>query len=525
MLSRNTHLFLIAAALICILSLAVSPAGASISSTEDLPAISTGATSPLPSNTQAIDRFVEAQMAKHRIPGIALVVIENGQISYATGYGTAGENRPVTADTPMSIGSITKSFTAVAVLQLVEKGHIELDAPVQSYLPWFRVGDVAASRSITVRHLLMHMSGLSEFGYNRVHHPDTTLEQGVRDLQAARLTAPVGATYQYFQPNYQTLALIIETVTGQRYGDYVAEQIFAPLQMKNSYISQSEAEAAGMAQGYSKLFGYPVARKHPFRQYMLGAGYLISTARDLSHFLIAMSNGGVYEGERILSPASIAFMKSPIVEQEGAQTAIAWGFKQYHGESWEASAGADETFMSQMLITSDQSRGYISLMNQQHILDPTYGEFPEGLTALLLGRQPAEGGISMRMLGLVFLAIFIFAVTVTIRSFFGLRGWIRRSQTMSTSAILRVIAPHFLIPAVLLAGLYRFLGPALFGTAWAFNARYVGLYMLPDIALLMFVAIVPDLIQGLYMSILVVVDRVGQRRNRFNLAGRTQSSS
>ena len=305
----------------------------------------------------AVDRFIESQMDRHRIPGVALVVVEDGRVTYATGYGTAGGGRPMTAGTPMSIGSITKSFTAVAILQLVEEGRIDLDAPVRTYLPWFRVADDAASDSITVRHLLQHRSGLSEFGYNRVHPPDTTLEQGVRDLRDARLTAPVGTTYQYFSPNYQALALIIETVTGQTYGAYVAEHIFAPLRMTRSYASQVEAQAAGMAQGHSKLFGYPLARDHPFRQYVLGAGYLVSTARDLSHLLVALGNDGVFEGVRILAPASVALMRLPVDEQGDTTTGLAWGSRRYHGATWEGASGADETFMSQMLLAPRMAAG------------------------------------------------------------------------------------------------------------------------------------------------------------------------
>ena len=101
----------------------------------------------------------------------------------------------------------------------------------------------------------------------------------------ARPTAPVGAAHQYFSPDHQVLALVIETVSGLRSGDYVTAHIVAPLRMTRSYASQDEARAAGMAQGHSKLFGFPIARDHPFRQYALGSGYRISTARDLRNRL------------------------------------------------------------------------------------------------------------------------------------------------------------------------------------------------------------------------------------------------
>jgi CubicO group peptidase (beta-lactamase class C family) len=116
---------------------------------------------------------------------VALAVTHGDQIVLIKGYGTAGGGRPMTPDTPMYIGSSSKSFTALAIMQLVEQGKIDLDAPVQTYLPWFRVADEAASAAITVRHLLTHTSGLSEFGYLESLPDDASIEAGVRDLQRA----------------------------------------------------------------------------------------------------------------------------------------------------------------------------------------------------------------------------------------------------------------------------------------------------------------------------------------------------
>ena len=98
-----------------------------------------------------------------RIPGLALAIVRGDQIVYLKGYGRAdASGRPVTPQTPFLIGSITKSFTALAVMQLVEAGTVDLDAPVQRYIPWFRVADPRASAQITVRHLLTMTSGLPQ---------------------------------------------------------------------------------------------------------------------------------------------------------------------------------------------------------------------------------------------------------------------------------------------------------------------------------------------------------------------------
>jgi CubicO group peptidase (beta-lactamase class C family) len=108
-----------------------------------------------------IDAYVEEQMRRLKIPGVSLAIIEGDKIVHLRGFGRSrlGGEAP-TPQTPFFIGSLTKSFTALAVMQLVEAGKIELDAPVQRYLPWFRVADPAASAQITVRHLLNQTSGL-----------------------------------------------------------------------------------------------------------------------------------------------------------------------------------------------------------------------------------------------------------------------------------------------------------------------------------------------------------------------------
>ena len=112
----------------------------------------------------------------------------------------------------MFIGSQSKSFTALAVAQLAEHGKLDLNAPVQTYFPWFRVADEAASSQIMINHLLHHTSGLSESGHSVILPADATTEQAVRSLAQARLTAPVGTKHQYFNIGYDVLTYIIPTL-------------------------------------------------------------------------------------------------------------------------------------------------------------------------------------------------------------------------------------------------------------------------------------------------------------------------
>jgi CubicO group peptidase (beta-lactamase class C family) len=165
-------------------------------------------------NYAEIESFVRDEMAAQRVPGLALGIVEGDRIAYIRGFGKADDSgRAVTPKTPFIIGSVAKSFTALAIMQLVEANKIDLDAPVQRYLPWFRVADERASNEITVRNLLNHTSGIStKTGRSYQGNGDTSdtaLEQAVRKLKSAELTAPVGSKHQYSTINYAVLGLIV----------------------------------------------------------------------------------------------------------------------------------------------------------------------------------------------------------------------------------------------------------------------------------------------------------------------------
>ena len=238
-------------------------------------------------------------MKVQRIPGLALGIVRDDRIAYVRGFGKADDSgRPVTPRTPFIIGSLSKSFTAMAIMQLVEAGKVELDAPVQRYLPWFRVADEDASRAITVRHLLNQTSGLStKTGRSFQGNGDTSdaaLERTVRKLRTVELTAPVGKKHQYSTINYSVLGLIVQAVSGRSYESYVQTKILDPLQMRDSFTSQAAAEQHGLATGYHYWFGRPRAAELPYNRGLIPAGYLISSAADMTHYLLAQLNGGRY---------------------------------------------------------------------------------------------------------------------------------------------------------------------------------------------------------------------------------------
>ena len=286
----------------------------------------------------AIDRYVEDEMGAQRIPGLALAIVHGNRIAHLRGFGEADDSgRKVTPQTLFFNGSTTKSFTALAIMQLREAGKLELDAAVQRYLPWWRVADADASANITIRQLLYQTSGLSKATGNE-HATSaaagaSALEDQVRELRSAKLTKPVGTTWQYSNANYNTLGMVVQAVSGQPYETYVRAHILAPLDMRNSVMSMPDAKARGLITGHRYWLGHPFAAELPFNRGNLPAGGLISSVEDMSHYLSAQLNQGRYGTNAVVSPAGMAELQRAGVPtgHEGVSYAMGWDVRKTNG--------------------------------------------------------------------------------------------------------------------------------------------------------------------------------------------------
>ena len=350
------------------------------------------------SNFATIDHYVQAQLDASRIPGLALGIVQGDQVAHLQGFGTANDSgSAVTPQTPFILGSLSKSFTALAVMQLVEAGKIELDAPLVRYLPWFRVADPVASARITVRQLLNQTSGLSTAtGTSFLLGSETkTLAQAVRDLRTAELVSPVGTTFTYSDANYMILGLLVQTVAQQPYGVYIQQRIFKPLDMQHSYTSQEQAMHAGMATGYRYWFGFPVAFTAPYLQDQVPDGYIISTAEDMSHYLAMYLGDGRYGDQVLLSPAGIAQMESPAVPvSAGTSYGMGWYVTTWGGVDALYHGGDVANFHAGMVLVPHGTWGIIILENVNSgnpLVSPRLLTLEQSVTGMVAGGQQATG--------------------------------------------------------------------------------------------------------------------------------------
>lgn len=327
-----------------------------------------GIAQPTALDTGKIDAHVEAVMASSRLPGVALGIVHEDHVVYLKGYGDAGNGGPVTPRTLFALASVSKPFTALAVMQLVESGQVDLDQPVQKYLPEFQLADADAAARITVRHLLSHVSGLSapsgrQHFFSRDNSPEA-LAGYVRDLAAVRPTAPVGSKFQYSNANFTLLARLVEVVSGEPFEQSMRGHVLTPLGMSRTCFSSDEAN--GRAIGHRYWFGQPVAFSGvPSSRHHLGAAGMYSSTEEMSRFLIAHLNGGRIEDRSVLSPEGVATLHKPAVKDDrpNGHYAMGWDNRDTSNGRYVGHDGGWPEFQCDLVMSPEDRWGVVVLIN------------------------------------------------------------------------------------------------------------------------------------------------------------------
>ena len=428
----------------------------------------------------AVDQYLNAQMRRHNLKGMAVAITQGDEVIYLQGFGSAGRGQPVSPQTPFLIGSVSKSFTALAVMQLVDQGLLDLDAPVQQYVPWFTTADRERSSQITIRHFLNQTSGLSDASFRRPFvTEETTLEETVRHLEGAELTATPGTSFQYFNPNYNVLAQVIEAVSGKSYAAYMVENVFTPLEMKHSFVELASAQQAGMAQGHSAFFGLAIPRRQPFYLAELAAGFLISSAEDMAHYTIAQNMAGTFNQTEVLSPQAVTIMHTSPQDVPG-DYAMGWSTHDRNGQRIIRHNGAVETFFADMVLLPDREIGVTLLINQNALIPLllVYEPLSDGLVDVILGQAPSSG-MSMRLIYGLLSALVVLDIVRHGIDLSNIAKWTEKVKDKTKSrVILRISLQLLLLPAMLI-----FVTLMMILTAGINAARITLFYFLPDIAL------------------------------------------
>jgi CubicO group peptidase (beta-lactamase class C family) len=309
-----------------------------------------GAGAGAPPDSAALTRFLQRQVRMARIPGAAVVVVRSDGECYAAAFAAgagagAGATAP-TPDSPMGIGSVTKTFTALAIAQLVDDGRLRFDDPVTAHLPGFTLRNGFA-RPITLRHLLTHTSGLRQWdGHDRRAQREARFDH----IAPAR---PPGDRFEYSSLNYILLGRVIEAVSGASYADHVRARILEPLGMRASFAGLDAARGAGLAGGHRYLFAWPVPAAEPDPPpALVPAGFLVASARDLGRYLSMLLADGRSGPRRIVSPSSLREIMTPW-HGEATGPGMAWGV----GPTRIGHAGNTRTFSARLALLPAEGYG------------------------------------------------------------------------------------------------------------------------------------------------------------------------
>ncbi len=341
--------------------------------------------------------FTRGMMAKHRVPGLAVAAAHDGVDVYAEGFGEReiGTGAAVTPDTVFGVASVTKSFTALAIMQLAEAGKLAVDDPVTRYLPEFRTPDLEATRAITLHHFLSHTGGLpplpsrffafarsmegdpaagSKPAWSADHAPIDTYEDLMAYLAEGGYAplGPPGAQFSYCNEGFALLGAIIERVGEQPYETYVQRHILDPAGMTRSTFDVTTLRT------FSDVVTFHAARENDGQREVYAApnwlyssvwspaGGLNSTVRDLLRYLEIYRTGGLVGDERLLSAEGVARMTTPHAPRSSPGSSYGYGLAvipDYHGRKVIRHGGGRKGISADVLVVPDTGFTGASIAN------------------------------------------------------------------------------------------------------------------------------------------------------------------
>ncbi|NUW43666.1 serine hydrolase domain-containing protein [Nonomuraea rhodomycinica] len=399
----------------------------------------------------AIDAYVRDYAERTGLPGAVVAVTKGDRVVHVAGYGHTADGKAITKDTPMPLASLSKSFTALAVLRLADQHKISLDAPVRSYLPEFTMADPRAGK-ITVRQLLQQTSGMSDRTFPELTLPaPDTLKDAVAMLRTAPLATAPGTKMAYHNPNYAVAARLAEVVAGVPFGDYLATSVFRPLGMTSTTTVNTTRDLPGGGAGYIRAYGQVVERAHP-KWFLNGSFGVVSTADDLARWLIAQNGSSRAVPERTIrtaqTPSGVGGSTYGMGWQSGK---TAGGAPELQHTGWLLTHNSAQTVLpgSRYGIAVVTNTGMISgddaLLITDGLIDLIEGRPDAGAAPFTMSADPWLAGLSLLNLGLGALGV--------VRA----RRWARRRAGRPAWRLVARLIPYAL-PIALFAGLADLIG-------------------------------------------------------------------
>jgi CubicO group peptidase (beta-lactamase class C family) len=381
----------------------------------------TAACRPRPSEKPAgnpyqrrLEPLVQDLVRRQEIPGLAIALVDDGRVVYARGFGTLDAKRagePVTPRSLFHMASITKTFVATAVMQLVEKGRMRLDAPITTYLPYFRMADPRAG-TITIEQLLTHTSGMpdvADYAWDKPEYDDGALERYVRSLAKLQLVFAPGDRFQYSNIAYEILGDAVAKVSGTSFDDYVHQNILVPLAMRDSTLLVKEADPKLMTWGHElDGSGKPfMSHVYPYNRAHTPSSNLHSNVLDMTRWAAANLDGGELDGRRILTKATLDRMwraarqiASPGPDERREAIGLSWFLGEHRGKRIVSHGGGDTGYVTDLVLIPEGRKAVVWMANVDWMdHDPLTNASLDVLMGLTPGPIAAKRSVGRVMVG------------------------------------------------------------------------------------------------------------------------------
>ena len=360
---------------------------------------------PAPADTDAaanaraalagFDEVVEKAIADMNVPGLAIAVVAGGEVVYAEGFGyrDVDEKLPMTPDTLFAIGSTTKAMTATVLGMLADEGKMEWDAPLQTYLPSFRLSDPMTTARITPRDLVTHRSGLPRHDLLWYNNNEPTRPEMIARFAYLELTADLRVKFQYNNLMFMTAGYLAGTLNGTTWEEAVDERLFTPLGMERSNFSVTDSQKDdNFSQPYRENDDDEI-EEIPFRNIDLvaPAGAVNSTVNEMSRWLLFNLDGGKVGDRELIQAATLTEIHSPQMTTgatpDRADVSVAtygmgWMIDTYRGHRRIHHGGGIDGFITSVMFFPDDDLGLVAFNNRgsglpllvnQHAADRIFG--------------------------------------------------------------------------------------------------------------------------------------------------------
>jgi CubicO group peptidase (beta-lactamase class C family) len=327
---------------------------------------------------RAFEQFVEQTMKAQQMPGLSVAVM-HGDFRWSRGFGFADlENQvPARAESSYRMGSVSKPFTAAAVLKLAEEGKLDLDAEVQTYVPYFP----KKAQPVTVRQLLAHQGGISHYRdymkEGRIREPKNTRE-ALAIFQDFDLVAEPGTAFNYSSYGYNLLGAVIEGASGKPYGEYVAENVWKPLGMTSTRMDDPRALVPHRVTGYVLEDGKLQRSEYVDVSSRFGGGGTRSTVDDMLCFVVSLADGKVLKSET----RNAAWTMQPTRDGRYTRYGLGFGILMRNGRWMVAHSGAQQETRTDLLIVPTE---HFALALASNFEDADLDVFEDKLIELFLG--------------------------------------------------------------------------------------------------------------------------------------------